>query len=173
MRIYTPDGVIYRRCIAGDEREMHAAVRGSGPSYRDVLDGLSAQLAADDDDDYRTLAAGKRVVVAVRQSVFVAFVEITLARAERTRWKAEVEGWTVPGRCHPEQVLDCVGDALVWLRDIGAARAIVTAHVRGWSGAAPGTEETTETPARRATWTADPIPDHPLGLPRNLTYAAE
>ena len=172
MRIHTPDGVVYRCCVAGDEREIYDALRGSGPTYDDVRKDVSGQLAADDDCDYRTLAAGKRVVVAVRQGVVVAFVEITLAWAT-TCWKAEVEAWTVPRRCHPEQVLDCVGDALAWLRDIGVERAVVTAHVRAWSGVAPGTEETIEAPARVATWTADPIPEHPLGLPRNLTYAAE
>ncbi|MDE2690209.1 MAG: hypothetical protein OXI49_06800 [Acidobacteriota bacterium] len=165
MIIYTPDRVIYRSCMGGDEGAIHSARRkmsAAGPTYREVINGVSAQIVVDDGlghEGYLDVSAGNRALVAEEGGVVIGVVMVRVSK-DQSRWRAELDAWACPDKCHPDRPLDFVGDALIWLRSIGVTAAVTRAHLRA-SGDAP---------ARVVKWAPDPIPEHPLGLPRVLTY---
>ena len=154
MRMTANDGTSYRLCAAGDEASIHAAKRafGDAPRYTDLIESLSDQLQADETDDYMEARAGKRVLIVIERSRTIGFVEVEIMGDDEP---ATVAAWACPG-CHPDRSLDFAGDALGWLVNIGVQAAAVQAHVSD---------------GRVASWTADPIPQNPLGLPRDLTFA--
>ncbi len=170
MRIYAPNDTMYRTCLAGDESVIYEALRTpGGPGYAAVRAAVDSQL----DDDlgldalhggrgYQSQDAGKRVLVAECGKQIIGHVEVTL-NANRS---ALVEGWTVPGTCHPEEVLTLVADMQAYARDCGAVRAMVKAHVRVFV-VEPGvfgieTEAQHRVAAEVREWTAQPIPQREL-----------
>ena len=161
----TPDGLRYRPCAAADAAAVHDARRNRAavdPTFREVVDAVSAQIVVDDalgGEGYLELSAGVRVLVAVEGVHVVGLVTATITEGAAA-WTAEVDAWACPVICHPERPLDFVGDALSWLRNIGVVSATTRAHLRAQEGA----------PARTVEVVVDPIPEHPLGLPRPLVY---
>ena len=150
MRIRANDGTYYRRCEGGDEAAIHAAMRANDsdpPAYTAVIDGLSAQIVTDYDTDYLVLSDSTRVLIAVEGNRVIGLAEAVIVGTVAT-----VSAWAHPTQ-HPDRALDFAGDALGWLRNIGVTSATVRVHC-----------------TRLKEWAVDPIPEHPLGLPRDLTY---
>ena len=175
MKITAPDGLVYRPCEGGDEAALHSALRTGSrkdPTFCDVIEDLSDQIVVDDAlaDGYLGLSKGRRILVAVDGARPIGIVVVTLTLRGGGKWKADVDARTCRGACHPERALDFVGDALAWLRGIGVDAAIVRAHVRESHDLF---DDTVTVPARVAKWTAYPIPEHPLGLARDLTFTTD
>ncbi len=157
-----PTRLAYRACESRDFDSLHEMMRGTR-TWAALHAAVAAQLDADDGDDYRALAAGSRVLIATDGGAVVGMVRAVLSSGER--WTANVESRGASGQ--GERPLEFAGDALAWLHLLGVEAAEVTAYCR----ACPSPFHDGLVPPRRVSWSADPIPRDPLGLPRDLTWA--